>query len=621
MRPGAKKSVVWEYFDKIEDRQVKCRVCKKILKFFGNTTNLQQHIKRIHPTLLTIPIDEPVTTDLEQTPSVINQEAGPSSASEPLYGSDDVHLPLPKPKRQKQMKLFGALNDDLKDSDIEKIDRALVTMITKDYQPLSIVEDQGFIEYSNLLQPKYKLPNRKKLSYELLPKMYTQEVSRLESLLSATDNVSVTTDIWTSDSNRSYVTVTCHFICEEEFFSKVLSTEEILGHHTGENISNILKEIFCRWNILHKITTIVSDNGPNIKCAIIEFLKKHHHPCVAHTLNLSVNDALKNNTEFQCILNKCKKIVGHFNHSALSCNKLKSVQQQMGFPVLKVKQDVTTRWNSTLLMLERLVTIKDALSITMTKIDKAPEFLDASEWGVIEESLKLLKPLEIMTTALSGEKYPTLSTVIPLLRGLQFSLNRMDTTTDICGNLKQSLLDTIARRLGILEYDKIISKAVFLDPRFKKLAFGNDTNANNAQKWITEELTAIVNENSNAEIQEHQHTSVSDDNKGDLDIWSHFDHKLAKAKSLSTPTSTVTVILRQYLEMPHFERKKNPMEFWKKYKSTFPELYYLAKKYLSIPATSVPSERVFSKSGQLTNLRRNRLSPKNLNQILFLNST
>lgn len=36
-------------------------------------------------------------------------------------------------------------------------------------------------------------------------------------------------------------------------------------------------------------------------------------------------------------------------------------------------------------------------------------------------------------------------------------------------------------------------------------------------------------------------------------------------------------------------------------------------KYLSIPATLVPSEQLFSKTGQITNDRRSKLTPKNLN--------
>jgi len=43
-------------------------------------------------------------------------------------------------------------------------------------------------------------------------------------------------------------------------------------------------------------------------------------------------------------------------------------------------------------------------------------------------------------------------------------------------------------------------------------------------------------------------------------------------------------------------------------------------KYLCIPATSVPSERVFSITGLITNDRKNRLSSKNLDFIIFLNN-
>jgi hypothetical protein len=134
-------------------------------------------------------------------------------------------------------------------------------------------------------------------------------------------------------------------------YSPVLATKEVIVSHTGKNIASALSNIFNEWNITNKIITIVSDSGANIKHAINDHLQKYHHPCVAHTLNLSVNEAINQNTEFLRVLKICRAIVSHFKHSNLAVEKLKEFQKQMSFPELKVKQDVITRWNSSLTMI------------------------------------------------------------------------------------------------------------------------------------------------------------------------------------------------------------------------------------------------------------------------------
>ena len=50
-----------------------------------------------------------------------------------------------------------------------------------------------------------------------------------------------------------------------------------------------------------------------------------------------------------------------------------------------------------------------------------------------------------------------------------------------------------------------------------------------------------------------------------------------------------------------------PLTWWSERKKTFPKLSKIAFNVLTIPATSVPSECIFSKAGEMVNKKRNRL--------------
>ena len=64
--------------------------------------------------------------------------------------------------------------------------------------------------------------------------------------------------------------------------------------------------------------------------------------------------------------------------------------------------------------------------------------------------------------------------------------------------------------------------------------------------------------------------------------------------------------------------EEKPLVWWKTYESQLPLLAKLARKYLCIPATSVPSERSFSTSGHIVNAKRACLLPENVDMLVFL---
>ena len=64
--------------------------------------------------------------------------------------------------------------------------------------------------------------------------------------------------------------------------------------------------------------------------------------------------------------------------------------------------------------------------------------------------------------------------------------------------------------------------------------------------------------------------------------------------------------------------EEDPLLWWKKYKVNYPRLSEMARKYLCVQATSSPSERVFSTSGNIVTCERTCLLPNMVNMLVFL---
>ena len=61
------------------------------------------------------------------------------------------------------------------------------------------------------------------------------------------------------------------------------------------------------------------------------------------------------------------------------------------------------------------------------------------------------------------------------------------------------------------------------------------------------------------------------------------------------------------------EEGEHPLMFWKKQEKNFPHLSLLAKNYLTISASSVPVEAMFSTCGLMLNVKRSSMAPYRAN--------
>ena len=304
-----------------------------------------------------------------------------------------------------------------------------------------------------VVEPQYQVVSRKHLM-QVLQGSYDDIKEKLKAELNEIPWLCMTSDFWTSTSVDSYLGITAHFITKEwKFRSCVLQTRELKASHTGENI-----EVIEEWALNGKLSGMTTDNGRNIVRAM-GILGWNQLPCVEAVSRLVA---------------RCRRVVTHFRHSYKAQTALEEKQVQLNLPKHKLAQDVPTRWNSTLYMIQRLVEQQAAVSSVLMdtkRSDLRNLILTPSEITQLEQVAKVLNPLEEATTILPGEKNISISVVQPIVAGLRRRLKSSETDTVLVANMKSAILTNIQDHFSDEEKNEMMLVASALDPRFKLLKF------------------------------------------------------------------------------------------------------------------------------------------------------
>ncbi|XP_075213813.1 E3 SUMO-protein ligase ZBED1-like [Lycorma delicatula] len=617
-----KKSLVWKFYDRIDDNKSKCKLCQIVIKCTGNTTNLFGHIRNVHKAAyieivpfqrttsekesITQSVLEPAASSSNETPcigsvdelksnqsdseTVIPSTSSSQSTSKPLdkaLDSDSEVIPI---KRQKSIKTSFQEISSYSESGMKtrKLNNCLLYMICKDHQPFSIVENEGFKNLMKSVAPQDKIPSRTSLrrwldnKYEVVSETFKKKLSSIEDL-------TLTTDIWSDTLNmKSFIGVTVHFGIEIELISVTLGVYELDERHTSQYISEMLLKTCAEWGTKKdNVTAVVTDNAANmVKAVELTFGKKKHIPCLAHSLNL-VAEGTMACTVWQEIVTKIKAIVTWFKQSCVASDELRKATSTE----TKLIQSVPTRWNSTYYMVQRFLELRSVINDILFRHATAPPMLSSSEISIASSVLLILRPLEVATKEISADKYCTTSKIIPLVRCIFSKITSAGVAGEpVAREVQKLALQEITKRMGSIEHVTPLAIANILDPRFKKNHINDAIACSNAVSKIKDLMKIHLRQ-----IEEIE----SDSDKSD---------KSEETFSLWSDGTSQTV----YLTSPVGRLNDNPLEIWKDYKIQFPILHKIAFKYLIMVGTSVPSERLFSQAAQVMTQQRNRLKDKRL---------
>ena len=149
----------------------------------------------------------------------------------------------------------------------------------------------------------------------------------------------------------------------------------------------------------------------------------------------------------------------------------------------------------------------------------------------------------------------------------------------------------------------------------------------NKQEEITEDFVAEVMMNITPDAEQDEELD-SDREQEDLEPPSkkaNTELKMLLGDMFTMPATKKRMSIREraeqemhrYIHEPPPSVDDNILQWWRQNCNQFPAIAESAQKRLCVPATSTPSEKLFSKAGYIINLKRVALEPENASMLCF----
>uniref|UniRef100_A0A3P9IHA7 HAT C-terminal dimerisation domain-containing protein n=1 Tax=Oryzias latipes TaxID=8090 RepID=A0A3P9IHA7_ORYLA len=456
--------------------------------------------------------------------------------------------------------------------------RALTDSVTRylveEMVPFRTVEKPAFKAMLHEFDKQYVLPDRKYFSQTAIPEKYLSVKDGVIQELKYVDYFSVIADMWSSINNMPYMSLTIHYLrANWELISKCLETVFTPESHTADNLAEALRSSYQEWSLDERKLQRTTDNGANIVAAVRK-LGWTWLNCFGHNLHLALTNLMKTEKDRTArAMGVCRNLVTAFSQSWQKKKKLQKEQVEHNLPqhgLVLVSCAWGTKQKMVARILEQIPAIRRVLMDDRRSQHLIPTWQDIE---VLESINAALKKVADFTAALSSEKTVTVSSVLPVLQLLtEDILLPTNEDTELTRNIKQKMIEVLKDKYSAPGSQQLLAKASFIDPRHKA-----DINPQHDTKdALLEEMLAMPEERRDIGGGEAAMSEEALDLHSDLLAW------------------------------------------WRDNQARFPLLSKVARKYLTVCATSTPSERVFSVAGNIVTPLRSSLKPDKVNMLVFL---
>uniref|UniRef100_A0A803MXL1 Uncharacterized protein n=1 Tax=Chenopodium quinoa TaxID=63459 RepID=A0A803MXL1_CHEQI len=582
-------SVYLKYFETAPDgRSRRCKFCGQVYSIATATGNLGRHLGSRHPGYDKSGDLIPSTAPLS-SPAVIKKYQ--SEAKSPKFDHDHLNW-------------------------------LLIKWLTSSSLPPSTLEEPWLLNSFKFVNPSIQLWSKEKLQGVLCEVFRSMQEDVRTTLQQVSSKVAIALEFWTSYEQIYYMSVTCYWIDESWTFQKfLLNVCRIPYPCSGAEIYHALINVLKNYNIDDKVLACTHDNSQSAMHACHKLNEDMdgkkvgpfcYIPCAAQTLNMVIEDGLRTTKQ---IISKVRDFVIEMNASPVIMEDFIQLTTAYQEGIWRFPLDNSIRWNGHYQMMDIVRKASKSMDSVIRKHEDtlgSRMLLNAAERNAVTIMHGYLEPFYKTTSDICANKVPSIGLVLFF----------MDHISEMIAACKDSChypdwLKSAAEEMSLKSssYNDQVANiftymTAILDPRIKVELIPETLNLENN---LEAARTHFLGNYSTSHFSSVNNIYGASENEDGGTV--SFAEEIARKRRRAI-MSVATDELTQYLSEPPAPLTTDVLEWWKVNSVRYPRLSIMARDFLSVQATSVAPEELFSSKGD--ELERQRFGlPASTAQVLL----